>query len=343
MAIDNASLTMKPRQVTDVQSGLVAYTYLAPEGWDIQDQVVWDRNNMYNPAHLFAHCYNNDGHTIQIQAGYTNRYWATPMGNSGNYPPRDITEALMIYLPWLRGVNVQFTEATILSSSQQPNPYGQNIIHQYGRIRGNYEKNGIRFDEILYGTMTMTQMRQGPDLTGFFYEDISWDINDLFLSCASGTRDPEAAVATALSIKSSAKQTQAFYDHELQTVKLLKQQYDLYNNQRSVTAKQPVNEPVKESRNYMKEANDYINNLWEENRKAGEIRRDKDHEQFVDYIKDVERYTDRKGTEYLVPAGYRGAYVSSLGKILLVDKNGFDPDPIDTSYETWTRLYKKEY
>ena len=251
----------------------------------------------------------------------------------------------MTYLQWLRGVTVQFTEATTLSSSQQPGVQGYNmnttITRQHGRIRGHYEKNGKRFDEIVYGTMTMTRMSQPPDYMGFFYEDVSWDMDDLFLSCASGTRNPEDGVATAFSIKSSARQTQAFCDYEQQTVNLLRQQY----NQAKETSRSTVTatEPVKETRNIMKETNDYINNLREETRKKQAITFDKNIEQFGDYIKDVERYTDEKGTEYVLPTGYGSSYASSTGTVLMVDKNNPDPDLYDTSYETWTKLGKKKY
>lgn len=343
MATNNGTLTMKLQQVKDLQSGLPAYTYLAPEGWDIKDQVVWDRNNMYNPAHLYAHCYDNNGITIQLQAGYTNRYWATPFGNSGNYPPQDITAALKYYMQWLRGVNVRFTEATVLSSSQEPGMSGFNfnttITRQYGRVRGEYELNGIKFDEILYGTMMMLYMGQPPDYMGFFYEDVSWEIDNLFLSCASANRNPEEGVATAFAIKTSARQTSEFINYEQQTIDQLRKQYNAYKS----AVSQPVKDSGKTSADITRETNDYINKLYEDTRKKQQISRDNNHEQFVDYIRDVDRYTDGKGTEYMLPTGYGSSYVSSLGTVLMVDKNSPDPNLYDTSYESWTKLGLKKY
>lgn len=349
MQNDNASLTMIQRQVTDAKSGLIAYTYLAPEGWDIADEVIWDNNNTYNPAHLYAHCYNNNGLTIQVRAGYTNHYWANPMGNSGNFPPRDVTEVLKIYLPWLRGTNVQFTEATILSSSQQPGPLGFNssVITQYGRVRGVYEKNGYRFDEIVYGSMTLTYIKQPPDFMGFFYEDVTWDITDLFLCGASGSRDPEAGVATAFSIKSSVRQTQQFYDYEQQTINLLRQQKHppatTATTTTTTTSAATTATPGKTANDIMKETYAEINKMYEDTHKKKIIQWEKQNENFSNYIRDVDRYTDGKGTEYELPTGYQSAWVSSLGKVLLVDPNSVEREPLDTSYETWTRLSKKKY
>jgi hypothetical protein len=349
MANENASLTMKMRHVYDAESWLTAFTYLAPGGWDIQDNVVWDRTNIYNPAHLYVHCFNNDGLTIQLQPGYVNRYWANPFGSSGNTPPRDVTEALMIYLPWLRGVQVAFTEATILSSMQQPGMLGYynntNIIQQFGRIRGHYIKDGIRFDEIVYASMTLTHIKQPPDFMGFFYEDIYWDINDLFLSCASGHRDPEAGVATAFSIKSSVQQTPVFYNYEQQMVSRL-QQYNQNPPASTGTANTipaASGSSTKSAHDIMKETNEFINNTYQEIRKKQQISNDKRHEQAIDNIRGVERYTDGKNTEYTLPGGYGSSYVSSLGTVVMVDKNSPDPDLYDTSGETWKRIFKKKY
>jgi hypothetical protein len=349
MTNTNASLTMKMRNVNDAESGLPAFTYLAPDGWDIQDYVRWDRTNIYNPAHLYAHCYNNDGLTIQVHAGYANRYWATPFGNSGSMPPRDVTEALMIYLPWLRGVNVEFTETTILSSVQQPGMLGYYnntmITQQFGRIRGNYVKDGVRFDEIVYATMTFIHMVQPPDFMGFFYEDISIYMDDLFLSCASGNRDPEAGVPTAFSIKSSIRQTQAFYERELQEVRLLRQQSMPAVSTTSYTSTVPreTGSNSKSSHDIMKETFEHNNKIYEDIRKMQQKTSDDRHEQAIDNIRGVDRYTNGKGTEYTLPSGYGSSYVSTLGTVLMVDKNSPDPQLLDTSYESWDRIYLKKY
>lgn len=348
MTNENALLTMKMHQVSDAESGLPAFTYLAPDGWDIQDKVVWDRTNTYNPAHLYVHCYNNNGLTIQLRSGYVNRYWSNPMGNSGNTPPRDVTEALKIYLPWLRGVQVEFTEATIFSSTQQPEMLGYynntKIIQQYGRIRGHYIMNGTRFDEIVYATMTLTHIMQPADFMGFFYEEISWEINDLFLVCASGNIDPEAGVATAFSVKSSAKQTQVFYDYECQMVNLLRQQQQMPPAPTGTAAAIPAaSGSAKSNHDLMKETSDFINNTYGEIRRKQQITNDIRQEQAIDNIRGVERYTDGQNTEYTLPTGYGSTYVSSLGTVLMVDKNDPDPDLYDTTYESWKRIYKKKY
>lgn len=334
MQTANAALMMTLREVKDPQSGLVAYTYLAPEGWEITDEVYWDRNNRYNPAHLNAHCYNNDGLTIQVKASYTNRYWANPMGNSGNnLPPADITAALKTYLQWLRGTTIQFTEATVLASSQEPGMQGYNnstiIYYQNGRIRGNYEKNGVHFDEILYGSIWLMHTKQPPDFTGFFSEDITWEVNDLFLSCASHHRNPETGVSTALTIKSSVKQTLPFYNCEKQTVELLRQEYHQRNFQAGQISK------ITSQTN--QEISDMINKSYRERQKQQDL----NHEQFCNYIRDVDRYNNGSGTEYQLPAGYDSAWVNDKGTVLLIDSN--TPDPNYGSYETWTKLNRKKY
>ncbi len=349
MPTPNPSLTMKMRYVTDAETNLPAFTYLAPDGWAIEEKVLWYRTNIYNPAHLYVSCYDNNGLTIQLQPGYTNRYWANPFGNSGNTPPRDVTEALMIYLPWLRGVQVEFTEATILSSTQQPNILGYynntSIIQQFGRIRGRYVKNGIHFDEIVYATMTLTRIQQPPDMMGFFYEDISWDISNLFLSCGSAQRNPEEGVATAFAVKSSVQQTPIFYEREQQEVNLLRQQYQKPASSTGTTYTAPATSGsnTKSTHDIMKETNDYINKLYDDKWKKDQIDIDKRHEIGIDNIRGVDRFTDGQGTEYTLPTGYGSAYVSSLGTVMMVDKNSPDPGLYDTSYESWKRIYKKEY
>lgn len=69
----------------------------------------------------------------------------------------------------------------------------------------------------------------------------------------------------------------------------------------------------------------------------------KQHAEQRSYIRHTGRYTDGKGTEYELPTGYQSAWVSSLGKVLLVDPKSVEREPLDTSYETWTRLSKKKY
>jgi hypothetical protein len=193
MQENTPTLQMKSYHVVDKESGLSAYTFLAPDGWAVTADVIWNRYNTFNPAHFYTSCYNNDGLTIQVLAGSSYRYWINPMGNSGEpYPPADITEALKRHFQWLRGNNVHFTEAEVLSSSQNAGMQGFNnntmIYNQYGRVRGVYEQKGVRFDEILYGTMSLMHTKQPPDLIGFFMDDYTWELSDLFLSSASGNR-----------------------------------------------------------------------------------------------------------------------------------------------------------
>lgn len=333
MQTNNTTLAMQLRQATDAQSGLVAYTYLAPEGWEIEDRVQWNQYDLYHPAQLFAHCFDRNGLTFQVHAGYTNSYWANPMGNSGNFPPNDITDVLKRHLEWFRGTNIHFTEATVLSSAQQPGIPGFNarIFNQYGRVRGTYEKNGYKFDEILYGSMTLTHMQQPPDFTGFYYEDITWDVSNLFVSCASGNRDPETGVAGGFAVSSSVRKTQAFHDYEQQVISIYRQKV------------KQQKEAAKETHKIITDTNREINEMYEDTRRKQEITRDKQHEQFCDYIRDVDRYTDGKGTEYMLPTGYQSAWVSSLGKVVLADSGVREPYLYDTSYETWTKLDRKKY
>ena len=353
MANNDVSLKLIKRTVTDAESGFPAFIYTVPEGWEIDDKVNWDRTHTYNPADLYARCYNRGGYTIQLFAGYSNRYWATPFGNSGNAAPRDVTDALRTYLNWFRGTAVQFTEATILSSEQKPasRDYNNNsfVVEQYGRVKGHYEKDGVKFNEILYGTITINYFRQGPDMMGYFYEDIYWRVDDMFLSSGAHDRDPEVGVSTASMIRSSVRQTQVFFDYEQKEVNQLQEQAAKIraaaatNTSNTKPASAQTGEKTKTSYEIMMEGFAEHNKYQEKERirrmKESDIRQ----ERAVDGIRDKERYTDRNGTEYLTDYGYEYGYVSSRNKYLMVGKNERDPDPIDTSWETWTKIYKKQY
>ncbi len=337
---------MQQRQATDTRTGKPAYIYSAPQGWTITDGVAWNFNNKYNPAQLYARCYNNEGLTIQIEPGYINYYWANPMGNSGTIPPRDITDALKMYLSWFRQVPMEFTEATILSSSQQPGMQGI-VVRQYGRIRAKYEKNGTRFDEIVYATMLLTHTRQALDMMGMSYnEDISWDMNDFVHSCGSGNYSPEAGLETAFKLKQSVRQTQEFYDMEQQMIHTL-----LYQQQKpaggTVQATKPVT-PVADDKK--KDGHQLMKDTFQEIFDMNAARMAKDRErfdisnnQFLDNrIRDVEPFLDGKGKQYDLPLWVERAWVSNLDNLKMVSKDDyFYAGPVDTSYETWTRLQKK--
>lgn len=125
--------------------------------------------------------------------------------------------------------------------------------------------------------------------------------------------------------------TQQFYDHVQQTMNLFRQKV------------KQQSEASKDTSRIINDTNKEINKIYEDIRRKQTKTNDDNHERFLDYIRDVDRYTDGKGTEFQLPTGYQNAWVSSLGTVVMADPKSPDFNILDTSYETWTKLGRKKY
>jgi hypothetical protein len=336
MTTDSPALKMVQRQVTDPQSGMVAYTYLVPEGWTINDGVGWDYSNMLQPAYFYSSCYNNNGLTVQIHANVHGRYWQNAMGNSGTMrPPGSITEALQWRMREVRKTAIGFSNQQIISNYDQPQPAflpgaTSHYLQQYGMVQGRYLHNNYVFDEIWYGTLLATRLYNPPNWTGFFSDDTTWQLSDQVSISVSGNEQLQTGQAVAMSIKSSLRPTLQFYNCEQQVIKILQN-----SARESIRSAGEVSKIISETNNYI---SDTINKSYWERQKTN----DKMHEQFCDYIRDIDRYTDGKGYEYQLPSGYQDAWINDKGEVLLTDANTPDPNGIySTGY--WTKMERKKY
>ena len=302
-------------------TGMVASTYLVPSGWNVKDRLFWEFNDATVPIRYKGIIQNNDG-TMAVQTFADIRaVWATgPSGTSGYRPPADIIAALKSLINDERkGKNITFVDQKTISSNQQPaNQQGAPAqLNQTGVIRIEYNENGQTFVEEFYGQLDAADAVT-PSVMGNM-ESLVWSVSNLY-SCKASKEKLDECRKIAQTIKSSVRLTLPFYNRLAQVIQLLSDQVYAQIYQAGQISK------IISATNDQMIAN--IDASYRQSQQAS----DRINNQFSDYIRGVDRYTD-SGNEIQLPSGYDNAWVNDRGEYLLTNTPGYQPGNDDGNWK----------
>ncbi|HYF31742.1 MAG TPA: hypothetical protein VD993_11545 [Chitinophagaceae bacterium] len=304
-------------EVIDRQgTGMVACTYLIPEGWTAQDQLYWEYNDATVPIRYKGIFKSRDGSMMIQSYPDVRSVWATgPAGSSGYPPPSGLIAGLReVVKAERKGLSFRVAEEKLVSNTPPQTNYQQGSAvtssSQAGFIRIEFQENGREYEEEFYGQLDVADMRT-PSVMGEM-RSLIWGGTSLY-SCRAPKGKLEECRKIALTAKTSARLTLPFYNRLAQVIQLLSDQvyqriYQAGHISRiiSQTNDQMISN-IRSSYQQSQQANDRIYN------------------QFSDYMRGVDRYSDGQ-SQVQLPSGYTNAWVNDRGEYLLSNTQGYDPN-----------------
>jgi hypothetical protein len=294
--------------------GLIPSTYLLPENWTVQDKLYWEYRDPTVPIRYKSTLQNGDKTMIIQSYPDTRASWYTgPSGTQGYRPPKDIIAGMKDLIKAERkSINIQYADQKILSNKPQ-NSYVQGsqtkTLSQSGVIRIEYDENGQRYEEEFYGQLDVTDV-VSPSAMGTM-ESIIWGAGNLYsVKAVKGKLDDCRKIAQT--VKSSARLTLPFYNKLSQVIQLLSNQ--VY---RQIYQAGQISKIISQTNDQML-AN--IDASYRQTEKAN----DHINQQFSDYIRGVERYSDGE-SQIQLPSGYSNAWVNDKGEYILTNTEGWNP------------------
>lgn len=310
-------------------TGIVASTYLLPEGWTANDKLYWEYNDATVPIR-YKGVFRSAGGNMMIQCYPDVRSsWNTgPSGTWGYRPPNDIISGMKDLIREERkGKSIRYVDEKILSgNSKNGNQQGSQYrsISQTGVIKIQYEEQGQNVEEEFYGQLDVTDMIT-PSVMGNM-ESIIWSGNSLYsVKAVKGKLDECRKIAQT--IKSSARLTKPFFNRLSQVIQMLSSK--VY--QQIYQAGQ-ISKIISQTNDQMLAS---IDASYQQSQKAY----DRINKNFSDYIRGVDRYSDGE-TQVQLPSGYDNAWVNEKGEYILTNTAGYDPS---TDYNgNWRQLQKNQ-
>ena len=291
-------------------TGMVASTYLVPSGWNVKDRLFWEFNDATVPIRYKGIMQKGDG-TMAIQVFADERaVWSTgPSGTSGKRPPSDILSALKELINNERsGMNVRYVEQKVIGSDKRQTQYGTQY-YQAAVVRIEYEENGQTYEEEFYGNLDMTDAVT-PSAYGNMESQV-WQFGNRYSSKAlKGKLDECRNIAQT--VRSSTRVTLPFFNSLLQVIKLLSDQVYWQIYQAGQISK------------IISATNDQMIANIDATYKAAQESNDRINNQFSDYMRGVDRYSDNS-TQIQLPSGYDNAWVNDRGEYLLTNTPGYQP------------------
>jgi hypothetical protein len=329
-AVPGRMMTFLKHEVRDREgTGLVAATYLVPKEWKVQDRLSWEYRDCFNPIRYSAKLQNSDGlMKIEVFPDISASWMLGPYGTQGLRPPANVKDALKQFVNSVRpGRKVKIvSEKVIPGSSTPPTPMGGSITQTStagGILRVQYQEKNRTVEEEFYATLTALKVSsQGV----VYLETTIWTLSGL-CACTAPGGNLEEVRKLVLTIRSSTRLELPFYNRYVQVQKLLQDQayariYQAGQLSRIISqTSAEISKTISDGYYERQRSNDRIN------------------EQFSDYIRGVDRYSDGSGTTYQLPSGYTNAWVNNRGEYLLTDQTGFNPNV--EFKEDWKPLDKK--
>lgn len=310
-------IKLKKHEIIDREgTGMIASTYLLPEGWTSIDKLWWEYGDTYVPIR-YKGVYKSPDGSMLIQAFPDVRanQSSGPTGTTGYPPPSDIVTGLKeLIRQERRGINWQVVSSKILPGGQAPKTSMQQgstirTSTQLGLVKVAYSENGKDFEEEFYGQLDIMEMYT-PGVVNL--SAVIWGASGLY-SCKAVKGKLDDCRKIAMTLKSSAKPTLAFYNKFSQVVKILEDQ----GYQRIYQAGQ-ISKIISQTNDQVLKT---ISDSYTQTQKSY----DRVNSQFSDYVRGVDRYEESNGTEVQLPSGYTNAWVNNRGEYLLSDSHNFDP------------------
>ncbi len=310
-------------------TGLVAATYLVPKDWAVQDHLSWEYRDCFNPIRYSAKLQSSDGAMkIEVFPDIAASWSMGPYGTQGVRPPANVKEALRQFVNSVRpGRKLKIlSEKVIPGSSTPPTQMGGSMTQTNtagGILHVQYQEKSRPVEEEFYATLTVVKVAsQGV----VYLESNVWTLSGL-CSCTSPGRTLEDCRKFVLMIRSSTHLELPFYNRYVQVQKLLQDQAyaRIYQAGQLSRIISQTNDQISQS---------ISDSYWDRQRSNDRI-----NEQFSDYVRGVDRYSDGSGTVTQLPSGYTNAWVNNRGEYLLTDQTGFNPN-VEFN-EDWKPLEKK--
>ena len=310
-------------------TGMVAFNCLIPEGWTVNDKLYWEYNDATLPIR-YQGVFEDPKNNLRINSYPDIRsvFSTGPTGTSGYPAPRGLIPGLKdLIKKERRGIQYKVVEEKIIKSPAPQTGYQQGSYlesrSQTGFVRIEYEENAQPVEEAFYGQLDVTNMNSQGVVT---YNSAIWSANNLY-SVKAPNGKLEAVNKIALTIRASSKPTLPFYNKFIQVTKLLSDAVYAKIYQAGQISKiisqtnDQISKTISDSYWQTQKSNEHINN------------------QFSDYIRGVDRYSDGSQTQIQLPSGYSNAWVNDRGEYIMAESNGFDPN---TSLNgNWKQLEKK--
>lgn len=304
-------------EVVDRQgTGLVASTYLLPEGWTAQDQLYWEYNDATVPIRYKGLFTSPDGNFLIQSYPDVRSVWSSgPSGTSGYPAPAGLIAGLREVIKAERkGLAFRVSEEKLVNNTPPHTTYqvGTPIVSssQAGFIRIEFQHNGKTFEEEFYGQLDVSEMRM-PSAYGEM-RSIIWAGSSLY-SCRAPKGKLEDCRKIAMTAKSSAQLNLQFYNRLTQIIQKLSDQ--VYAN---IYRAGQVSRIISETNDQMLES---IRSSYNQSQQAYQ----RTHNQFSDYMRGVENYGDGQ-SQVKLPSGYSNAWVNDKGEYLLSSTQGYDPN-----------------
>lgn len=301
-------------------TGMVASTYLIPVDWKVDENLYWEYRDATVPIRYKGIIQSNDG-TMAVQTWADLRaVWSTgPSGTSGYRPPSDIVTAIKNLInSERRDKNATYIDQKILTTNQQPaNQGAPSQFNQTGVVRIEYEENGQTYEEEFYGQLDESDAVT-PSVMGNM-ESLVWAVSSMY-SCKAIKGQLDQCRKIAQTIKSSVRVTLPFYNRLAQVVQLLSDQVYAQIYQAGQISK------------IISATNDQMIANIDASYRQSQQATDRINNQFSDYIRGVDRYTDG-GNEIQLPSGYDNAWVNDRGEYLLTNTPGFQPTNDDGNWK----------
>jgi len=326
----NVTKFVKHEVVDKEATKLIVSTYLLPESWTAEDKFTWEYKDCFNPVRYQATWKSGDGllevHAVPDIAG---TWYRTPMGVQGVRPPSTLVGGIKDYLRTsskLKGLKI-IDAKTIPGPKQADYRQGMAVSQvkiENGTVRIEFQKDGQTYEGEIYGTLTVMRTTSEGYAS---LETIGWTINGLS-TCSAPKGRLEECKKVALTIRSSARMTLPFYNRYCQVQKLLQNQAYARIYQAGQLSKiiSQTNDAVSQS---------ISDSYWERQKSNDRI-----NQNFSDYVRGVDRYTEPGGSEVQLPSGYGNAWVNNRGEYLVSDQSGFNPN-VELN-EDWKPLEKRE-
>jgi hypothetical protein len=310
-------------------TGLVAATYLVPKEWTVNDRLWWEYRDCFNPIRYSAKIQSKDASLkIEVYPDIAASWSMGPYGSQGVRAPANVKDALRQFINSVRqGRKIHIVSEKLISgSSTGPVQQAGSMIrtHSAGAVlRVKYQEKNQPVEEEFYATLSVVKVAtQGV----VYLESDVWTLSNL-CSCTAAGASVEECRTMVLMIRSSSRLELPFYNRYVQVQKLLQDQAyaRIYQAGQLSRIISQTHEQISQS---------ISDSYWERQRSNDRI-----NEQFSDYIRGVDRYSDESGTVYQLPSGYAGAWVNNRGEYLVTDQTSFNPNV--EFQEDWKPLEKK--
>lgn len=322
-----------------------AIIFLLPEGWKCQSQINWDMQNNVFPSNPEAHI-SNPENTVRFNSYPTQFYILvsqtmsmTGFGVGSKYlgaqvvgnMPASTTAAAKQVLDKLNclpaGTTFTNTKVTKIPTTnpadlqaQKANPQAT-FINDNVYSEGTCTINGQKYI-VVVNTVVSGMVNQS---IGF----ANWQVRpDVFIVKDDANKDKNGEILRC--IYKSFRATQNYQQCIMQTVKILSDQF--YAG---------VRQAGEISRQISRNNDAMIANIDAQYSKANTSTSStgsSSNDDFSQYIRGVESYSDGSGTSYELPSYYDNAWKNGNGEIILSNEAGYNPNIGST--QNWTELKK---